>query len=61
MGQSTGFPSSSWDQAEKDRIFVRVGLDGVSSIWRSSVGRRMPTLEVEVVLQPSLRDAEMCE
>ena len=61
MGQRVGFPGSSWDQVEKGRICLRGGLGGGCSIWRSSVGKRMPTLEVEVMLQPSLRDAEMCE
>ena len=61
MGQRAGFPGSSWDQAEKGRISLRGGLGGGCSIWRSSVGKPKPTSEVEVVLQPSLRDAEMCE
>ena len=61
MGQRVGFQGSSWDQAEKGRIFVRGGLGVASSICRSCVGKQMPTSEVKSHALAEFEDAEMCE
>ena len=61
VGQRAGFPGSSWDPAEKGRVSLRAGLAGACSIWRRSIGKRMPTLEVKVMPQSRLGDADTCE